>query len=164
MHSQASLLRLSPLFLFFVSSMPRNVALAGQCCSGEDNGTPECTTDGINDNGDQTPANNAAKIGYELEAGRIRLAPEKDGCTEAQTDQAKGHLLAGRKGKNWMLTADTLVSAIPYQQVDPEYILDGQNIKLGTPDLQNAANAAAADFVSSISCRKQHLGSLSDSL
>ncbi|KAL1602366.1 hypothetical protein SLS60_005782 [Paraconiothyrium brasiliense] len=126
--------------------MPGNVALAGQCCSGEDNDTPECTTDGINDAGDETPATNAAKIGYELESSTVRLAPEKDGCTETQTDQAKGHLLAGRKGTNWMLTADTLAGAIPHQQVDIEYILNGQNIKLGTSDLQNAANAAAADF------------------
>ncbi|KAH8645958.1 hypothetical protein BGZ60DRAFT_554916 [Tricladium varicosporioides] len=83
-----------------------------------------------------------AGIGAEFEAPYFRLA--NAACSKTNTDTAKGQVIAGRTGINFKLTADTIGVA---GKLNAEYILDGQNIKVGSGDAAKAAAAVAADIV-----------------
>lgn len=118
--------------------------MRGNCCPGgavDDDGN--CATD-PSDVPDEVPDNGGTGIGFEFECGRIVLHPINDGCTKEQIEKTKNHVIGGRTGTNWELTADTSVEGA----ADAEYILDGKAIKLGSGDLKKAAEDAAKDVVS----------------
>jgi hypothetical protein len=169
MRPHPSFYRLLPLFLLSLNSLPAGtvgaeLAVRGNCCSGGDvDDDHNCIPD-PDDAGDEATDDKDAGIGFEFECGNVMLEPI-GGCSQDQIDKLKGHVLAGRTGTNWKLTADTTAEEI----VDIEYILDGKNIKLGSGDLKTAAEAAGSDVVSySISVRNvcllwiASLGSLQD--
>jgi hypothetical protein len=149
MRLQISLYRLLPLSLLLLNSLlgstvAAELAVRGACCPGgtvDDDGN--CATN-PNDIVDEATDDGSPGIGFEFECGQILLQPEKYGCTEEQMEKAKGNILGGRTGTNWELTADTTVD----QSVDAEYILNGKTIKLGSGDLQKAAEEVANDVVS----------------
>jgi len=101
----------------------------------------------IQDNeGDELTAptsDGTAGIGAEFESPFFYLT--NSACSKADTDTAKRQVIAGRTGTNFELTADTVGAA---GKLQAEYILDGQNIKVGTGDAAKAGAAAAADIVS----------------
>jgi hypothetical protein len=82
-------------------------------------------------------------IGAEFEAPAVKFVSSE--CNEAQTFYHRKHIIAGRTGKNFVLTADSTGKVGALQA---EYILDGKQIKIGTGDAARAAKAAVADFVS----------------
>ncbi|CZR54066.1 uncharacterized protein PAC_03949 [Phialocephala subalpina] len=63
--------------------------------------------------------------------------------SKAETNAAKRQVVAGRTGTNFMLTADTGSTA---GKLYAEYILNGQNIKVGSGDAARASAAAAWDL------------------
>ncbi|KAI3327059.1 hypothetical protein HD806DRAFT_531649 [Xylariaceae sp. AK1471] len=81
-------------------------------------------------------------IGAEFESPFFFLT--NSACSEADTDTAKKQVIAGRTGTNFELTADTGAGA---GKLNAEYILDGQNIKVGSGDAARAGAAAAADII-----------------
>jgi len=92
---------------------------------------------------DGPTADGTAGIGAEFESPVFYFV--KDGCSIADTNAAKKQIVAGRKGGNWELTADTGSGA---GKLYSEYILFGENIKVGSGDAAKAGAAAAQDFVS----------------
>lgn len=94
---------------------------------------------------DGPSADGSAGIGIEFESPFFYFVNDK--CSLDDTNAAKKHLVEGRKGTNWMLTADTGSNA---GKLFAEYILDGQKIKLGKGDAAKAAKAAADDLVSAV--------------
>lgn len=88
-----------------------------------------------------------AGIGVEFETPFFQL--KNEACSTADTDTAKRQVIAGRRGTNFELTADTLGFA---GILNVEYILDGKNIKVGSGDAARAGAAAAADIVSTRIC------------
>ncbi|KAH6675112.1 hypothetical protein B0J14DRAFT_637790 [Halenospora varia] len=100
----------------------------------------------IQDNeGDELTAptsDGTAGIGAEFETPLFYLT--NSACSKADTDTAKGQVIAGRTGTNFVLTADTVGNA---GKLHAEYILDGQNIKVGSGDAARAGAAAAADII-----------------
>jgi hypothetical protein len=149
MRLQLSLYRLLPLSLLLLNSLPGStvsagLAVRGNCCPGgivDDDGN--CANN-PSDVADEATDDGSPGIGIEFECGRIELQPENNGCTEEQMQNAKGHVIGGRTGNNWELTADTTID----NAVDVEYILEGKTIKLGSGDLQKAAEDVASDIVS----------------
>lgn len=83
-------------------------------------------------------------IGVEFETGKISMASVSGTCGKKETYAAKKHVVAGRKGDHWQLTADTLSDA---DVLDAEYILDGSLIKIGSGDLTIAATDITNDLV-----------------
>ena len=75
---------------------------------------------------DGPTSDQSAGIGVEFETRQISFA--SPGCSESDTNQAKGKVLGNRKGNNWELTVDTIT--IP-AMLSTEYILDGTKIKWG---------------------------------
>jgi hypothetical protein len=157
MRLQSSIYRLLPIFLLLLNSLPRGaeaaeLAVRGNCCSGGDiDEDHQCTPD-PSDAGDEATDDQSPGIGFEFEASGIRLRTKADPktCSPNQLTQAKGRILAGRTGTNWELTADTSTdSGATHPEVDAEYILNGQTIKLNSGDLKTAADAAGNDVVSS---------------
>ena len=105
----------------------------------------------IQDNeGDELTAptsDGAAGIGAEFETPQFFLI--NPACSKTDTDTAKKQVIAGRKGTNFELTADTVGQS---GKLHAEYILNGQNIKVGSGDAAKAGAAAAADIVSRRTC------------
>lgn len=80
-----------------------------------------------------------AGIGAEFETPEIYLETT---CSAEDTNAAKYKVIAGRKGENWKLTADSLGQE---GKLNAEYIIDGNNVKVGsTDDATNGAKVAAA--------------------
>jgi len=80
----------------------------------------------------------------------------------AETNKTKKQIVAGRKGTNWELTADT--GSGP-GKLFAEYILDGQSIKVGNGDAVRAGTAFSQDLVSAqrlISTSRSVILTLSD--
>lgn len=92
---------------------------------------------------DGITSDGTAGIGAEFEAPFFYFG--NPACSKADTFAAKKQIIDGRTGTNWVLTADTGGDA---GQVFAEYILDGQNIKVGSGDAAKAGAAAAEDVVS----------------
>ena len=84
-----------------------------------------------------------AGIGVEFESSVVVFT--KNGCSAADTNQAKGQQVSGRKGDNWQLTADTTQEAAG--MLTAEYILNGKTIKIGTGATSAAAAAVSSDIV-----------------
>ncbi len=85
----------------------------------------------------------SAGIGVEFETSQVILS--KPGCSQSDTDQAKGQVVGNRKGTNWKLTADTTLETAG--RLTAEYILDGTQIKIGTGAASAAAAAVSNDIV-----------------
>jgi hypothetical protein len=158
MSSQPSLYRLLPVLLIILNYLPistlaSQLAVRGGCCPGgttDDDGN--CSPD-PGDVGDEATDDQTAGIGFEFECGEIQLRTTVQTCSPEQLGQTKGRVLAGRRGTNWELTADTsLDTGAVHPVVDAEYILSGKTIKLGSGDLKTAANDAGNDIVSRFSC------------
>lgn len=92
---------------------------------------------------DGPTADATAGIGAEFESPFFYFV-NRD-CDTEKTNAAKGQVIAGRTGTNWELTADT--GSDP-GKVNAEYILNGQNIKVGSGDAAKAGKAIADDLVS----------------
>ena len=90
-----------------------------------------------------------AGIGAEFESPTLYF--ESPGCSTADTNAAKKKVVGGRTGTNYMLTADTGAGD---GKLHSEYILDGQNIKVGSGDAAKAGAAAAKDLVRTIATLK----------
>ncbi|EAW13607.1 uncharacterized protein ACLA_043250 [Aspergillus clavatus NRRL 1] len=84
-----------------------------------------------------------AGIGAEFESPFFYFENYK--CNLDDTNAAKKKVLAGRRGPNWVLTADTGDGP---GKVKGEYILNGEAIKVGSGDAARAGKAIADDFVS----------------
>lgn len=85
-----------------------------------------------------------AGMGVEFESGTVQMV-SVNGCSDAETFESKGKMIANRQGTNWMLTADTMAAG---DGLDAEYILDGKTIKIGKDMAGPAAAGVAADIVS----------------
>lgn len=88
-----------------------------------------------------------AGIGVEFET--IDFILINSACKKDDTTASKGKVIGKRTGINFKLTADTTSEA---GVLHAEYILDGQNIKVGSGDAAKAGAAAAADMVSAKTC------------
>lgn len=133
-----------PTMRVFYMSLILSTALAAPAGS-----VNECSGDTENmdilEVNDGPTDNLAAGIGAEFESQAFYwISP---GCSDDDTNAAKKKLVAGRQGKDWMLTADTGSGEAKLQA---EYILDGQTIKVGTGQAKIAGEAIAADLVSII--------------
>lgn len=80
-----------------------------------------------------------AGLGMEFETGLLQF--ESENCPDAERYSAKGALITGHSGTNWELTADISDKG---NRLNPEYILNGKQIKIGHDDAANAAAGAAA--------------------
>lgn len=93
----------------------------------------------------------SAGLGIELESSYVQLfySPKDhpSSCSDWDFESAKGKAVEGHSGTNWKLTVDvyTPVDDAPYSRLNPEYVLDGTRIKIGT----NAAGPAARAVASS---------------
>ena len=96
---------------------------------------------------DGPTADNTAGIGAEFESPFFQFKSE--GCSAKDTDASKGQVIAQRTGTNWKLTADSINSP---GQVNAEYILNGENIKVGSGDGAKVGKAWADDLVSDRAC------------
>ena len=101
---------------------------------------------------DGTTADGTAGIGAEFESPFFVFS--NSGCSLDDTNAAKGEIVAERTGTNWKLTAD---SGLGQGKLTAEYILDGQNIKVGSGDGAKAGAAAAQDLVGAIYLGMFHL-------
>lgn len=88
-----------------------------------------------------------AGIGVEFES--ITFTLKNSAYKEDDTAASKGKVMGKRTGNNFKLTADTTSDA---GVLHAEYILDGQNIKVGSGDAAIAGAAVAADMVSAKTC------------
>ena len=103
--------------------------------------TETVTLDGIT-------ADGTAGIGAEFESPAFYFV-NRD-CNSEDTNAAKKQVIDGRTGTNWELTADT--GADP-GRVNAEYILNGENIKVGSGDAAKTGKAIADDLVSTTATR-----------
>ena len=92
---------------------------------------------------DATTTDGTAGIGAEFESPFFYFVNQA--CSAADTNAAKKQIVAGRTGTNWILTADTGGGS---GKLNAEYILNGENIKVGSGDAAKAGAAAAQDLVS----------------
>jgi hypothetical protein len=120
--------------------------------SADDNGQENCEEwDGdIVENKDAPTTDGGAGLGIEFESPWFYFSSPK--CSEDDVNKAKKKLVAGRKQKTekdgdplWMLTADTGAGE---RKLQAEYILDGQQIKIGSGKAAEVAKEIADDFVS----------------
>ncbi len=102
------------------------------------------------DNESGLTSDGTAGIGAEFESSGFYWT--HTGCSLDDTNAAKKKIIDGRKHDNWRLTADT---GAGMGKLQSEYILEGKNIKVGSPggDAAKAGAAAAQDLVSSGSTR-----------
>ncbi|KAJ5179152.1 hypothetical protein N7492_002362 [Penicillium capsulatum] len=104
------------------------------------NDLEECADDNDPAETDDAPkGNNLPGLGVKFQTGGIVL--HSDDCSPEDVASAKGKMINGHKGENWMLTADTMSDGELYA----EYILNGKKIKLGKGTVKLAAEAAAKD-------------------
>lgn len=81
-----------------------------------------------------------AGLGIEFETPHVQFKSGK--CTKsADLFYLKGHKVEGHSGKNWDLTVDIASAG---GRLNPEYVLNGIQIKIGTGDAAKAGAAAAA--------------------
>lgn len=92
---------------------------------------------------DATTSDGTAGIGAEFESPFFYFV--NPACSAADTNAAKKQIVERRTGTNWILTADTGGGS---GKLNAEYILNGQNIKVGSGDAAIAGAAAAQDLVS----------------
>ncbi len=92
---------------------------------------------------DGITSDGSAGIGAEFESPFFYFVNQA--CNLDDTNAAKKEIVAGHTGTNWILTADTGGGA---GKLNAEYILDGQNIKVGSGDAATAGAAIAQDLVS----------------
>ena len=140
------ILRATLLFLLFAQW----ITVSGQgivcsCCTGDD-------CDGCLEENDPTgvTADKSPGLGVEFETSAFFLEGDP-ACSYSQTMILKGNALmneggTARKGTNWVLTVDT--TADKANSLVPEYILDGEKIKIGQNMAGPAAAAVAQDLVS----------------
>lgn len=91
---------------------------------------------------DGITADGTAGIGAEFESPAFYFVNQD--CNGDDTNAAKRQVVAGRTGPNWILSADTGGGA---GKLNAEYILNGQNIKVGSGDGARAGRAIADDLV-----------------
>ena len=91
---------------------------------------------------DGPTADGSAGIGAEFESPFFYFT--NYGCSLEDTNAAKRQIVAGRTGTNFLLTADISEAG----KLNAEYILNGQNIKVGSGDAAIAGKAASDDLVS----------------
>ena len=101
---------------------------------------------------DGPTADGTAGIGAEFESPAFYFTNLD--CSVEDTNAAKKQVVAQRTGSNWQLTAD---STSDQGKVNAEYILDGENIKVGSGDGAIAGKAWADDLVSSVATPLQVL-------
>ena len=101
---------------------------------------------------DAPTADGSAGIGAEFESPFFYFI--NNDCSLEDTNAAKRQVVAGRTGTNFLLTADTGNNA---GKLNAEYILDGQNIKVGSGDAAKAGKAASDDLVSVAAIRSRVL-------
>ena len=94
---------------------------------------------------DGPTADGTAGIGAEFESPGFYFT--NIDCSVEDTNAAKKQVVAQRTGTNWKLTAD---STSDQGKVNAEYILDGENIKVGSGDGAIAGKAWADDLVNSL--------------
>ena len=92
---------------------------------------------------DGPTADGTAGIGAEFESPAFYFT--NISCSVADSNTVKHQIVAQRTGTNWELTADSTSDA---GKVNAEYILNGQNIKVGSGDGARAGKAWADDLVS----------------
>lgn len=92
---------------------------------------------------DGPTSDQSAGIGVEFESSVVTFS--KPGCSQKDTNQAKGQQIGDRRGDNWQLTADTTSEIAGI--LSAEYILNGQTIKIGTGAASAAAAAVSSDVV-----------------
>lgn len=101
----------------------------------------------IIENKDGPTKDGSPGLGIEFETPWFYFTSPK--CSEEDVNRAKKKLVGGRqqKGDNplWMLTADTGAGE---RKLQAEYILDGQQIKLGSGKAEEVAKEIVEDFVS----------------
>ncbi|KAI4231791.1 MAG: hypothetical protein LQ349_005388 [Xanthoria aureola] len=90
---------------------------------------------------DGTTVDGTAGIGAEFESPFFYFI--SSGCSEQDTFAARKQIINGRTGTNWLLTADTGMIG----KVNAEYILNGQNIKVGNGDAAKTGKAVADDLI-----------------
>ena len=99
---------------------------------------------------DGPTASREAGIGAEFETPLFNF--QNLSCSLEDTFSAKRKLVKGRAGKNFVLTADTGSTELGKGKLNPEYILDGRNIKVGDGSAAAAGAAMSKDFVSFSLC------------
>ena len=97
---------------------------------------------------DAPTGDGTAGVGAELDSPYFYFVNQT--CSDADTNAAKKQIIAGRTGTNWVLTADT---GGGFGKLNSEYILNGQDIKVGSGDAATAGAAIAQDFVSTAAIR-----------
>ncbi|KAJ5981144.1 hypothetical protein N7481_008442 [Penicillium waksmanii] len=139
------------LFLYLLPFCLAAVAAPAPAGSTNDNDDPDCEEwDGdIIENKDAATADGSAGIGVEFETLMFKLTSPD--CPQDTVNNAKKKILAGRKqevdeGKVplWMLTADTGAGE---KTLQAEYIIDGQQIKLGSGQAETVAKEIVKDFI-----------------
>lgn len=87
----------------------------------------------------------AAGIGAEFESPAFYFTnPE---CSPEDTFAAKGKIVNGRTGDQWILSADTGGNE---GKLNAEYILNGKKIKVGSGDGAKSGREVANDLVSTL--------------
>jgi hypothetical protein len=127
------------------------IAAPAPANSGDENDDQNCEEwDGdMIENKDAPTADGSPGIGIEFESPMFYFSSPS--CPEATVNNAKKKVLAGRKqkvdsGKSplWMLTADTGAGE---RVLQAEYIIDGQQIKLGSGQAETVTKEIVKDFV-----------------
>lgn len=83
----------------------------------------------------------SAGIGIEFETPLMQFKPLRDDPVAQKS--LKGHTVVGLQGDKFKMTVDGSGS----EMLQPEYILDGTAIKVGSGDLAKVAAAASENFV-----------------
>lgn len=89
-----------------------------------------------------------AGIGAEFETPLVNF--QNSDCNLEDTFATKRKLVEGRSGKNFDLTVDTGSLELGAGKLNPEYILDGRNIKVGDGSAATAGKAASESWVSAL--------------
>lgn len=127
-------------FCFFAAAAPTNPTQ-------DDDGNCQEWDGNIIENKDGPTKDGSPGLGIELETPWFYFSSPE--CSEENVNRAKKALVAGRQQKGndpmWMLTADTGAGE---RKLQAEYILDGQQIKLGSGKAEEIAKEISQDFVS----------------
>lgn len=89
-----------------------------------------------------------AGIGAEFETPFVNF--QNSNCNLEDTFGAKRKLVQGRSGTNFDLSVDTGSTELGAGKLNPEYILDGRQIRVGDGSAAAAGAAASKDFVSAL--------------
>ncbi|KAJ5168163.1 uncharacterized protein N7482_003757 [Penicillium canariense] len=130
------------LFYLLPALLPALAAPTGSTDDGDDCDLSDETEKlNINEVNDGPTDDGSAGIGVEFESPWFYF--KSDGCSADDTNAAKKELVAGRKGDNWMLTADTGAGT---SKLQAEYIVDGRKVKVGKGTAQTAGKEIAEDL------------------